>query len=319
MANATDPFDCLIIGAGPAGLTAATYLARYQRRIAVVDGGASRARWIPTSHNCPGFPLGIAGPELLAKLRLQAESFGVEIEHGNVLRLARTGSHFEASNDLRSWHASRVIIATGIVDKLPQLSDIEGAIAAGAVRLCAVCDGFEARDERIGVLGPIDSAIHHAAFLRTFSRRVTAIPSQPGPAGPDCAALARSARIRVTDAFERIEYHDGHCVVHTRDGQAHTFDTIYPVLGCEPRSGLASQLGARLDDNDEIVVDTHMMTSVEGAYAIGDIVSALNQIAVAMGHAAIAATAVHNGLARNFREQQPEDMQDFEPRTLAGS
>ena len=67
------PLDCLIIGAGPAGLTAATYLARFHRRSLVVDAGSSRARWIPTSHNCPGFPFGVAGPKLLEKLRAQAE------------------------------------------------------------------------------------------------------------------------------------------------------------------------------------------------------------------------------------------------------
>ena len=67
--SADDLLDVLVVGAGPAGLTAATYLARFHRRFVVVDAGKSRARWIPTSHNCPGFPFGVAGPELLAKLR----------------------------------------------------------------------------------------------------------------------------------------------------------------------------------------------------------------------------------------------------------
>ena len=79
------PFDVLVVGAGPAGLTAATYLARFHRRFAVVDAGMSRARWIPASHNCPGFPHGIGGGELLGRLREQAERYGARIESGRKL------------------------------------------------------------------------------------------------------------------------------------------------------------------------------------------------------------------------------------------
>lgn len=298
--------DCLIIGAGPAGLTAATYLARYHRRIAVIDAGASRARWIPTSHNCPGFPVGIGGPALLAKLRQQAETFGVEIENARIDRLVRDDGQFAAHAGERRWDARTVVLATGIVDKLPPMAGIEQAIAKGLVRLCAVCDGFEARDERIGVLGPVDSAIHHAAFLRTFSRSVTAIPYEPAEASQDCSGLAEKAGIDVLPPFASVESKGDECIVHTRDGGVHTFDTLYPVLGCEPRAGLAAALGAHLDDNGEIIVDARQMTSVEGLYATGDIVSALNQISVAVGHAAIAATAVHNRLPRNPRERHPQ-------------
>lgn len=305
MAHGADTMlDCLIIGAGPAGLTAATYLARYQRRIAVVDSGASRARWIPTSHNCPGFPFGISGLELLEKLRQQAGTYGVCIENARIDRLVREGDAFLAISGAGEWRARTVVLATGIVDKLPPMAGIEEAIARGVVRLCAVCDGFEARDERIAVLGPVDSAIRHAAFLRTFSRTVAAIPSAPAAPSPDSVRLAESAGIDLLPAFARLEGGVDSCVVHTSDGAAHTFETLYPVLGCEPRSGLAMALGARVDDIGEFVVDVHQMTSVEGLYAIGDIVSDLNQIAVAVGHAAVAATAVHKQLPRNPRERQ---------------
>ncbi len=297
--------DCLIVGAGPAGLTAATYLARYQRRIAVIDSGHSRARWIPTSHNCPGFPFGVAGPELLAKFRQHAESFGVSIERGRVATLAHGNGVFEVGDGTRTWRARQVLLATGIVDRMPDLVGLEAAIADGVVRLCAVCDAYEASDERIGVLGPVDVAIEHAAFLRTFSRSVTAIPVDAAAPSADCLALAQRLGIRVLAPLERLERQERLCVAHTQDGLQSGFDTLYPVMGCQPRSGLAAQVGARLDEHDEIIVDTHQMTSVDGLFAIGDIVSALNQIAVAVGHAAIAATAIHNRLPRNPREDQP--------------
>ena len=101
--------DCLVVGAGPAGLVAATYLARFRRRIAVVDAGASRARWIPTSHNCPGFPLGVSGTTLLARLREQAEEHGVVVTPGRIDWL------------LQRERADVVVLETGANDGLRAL------------------------------------------------------------------------------------------------------------------------------------------------------------------------------------------------------
>lgn len=94
-------------------------------------------------------------------------------------------------------------------------------------------------------------------------------------------------------------------MVETTEGE-HRFDTLYPALGSEVQSGLARAFDAEVDGNGELSVDAHMQTSVDGLYAIGDVVSGLNQISVAVGHAAIAATAVHNRLPTNWREQQPD-------------
>lgn len=299
----TDPHDCLIVGAGPAGLTAATYLARFHRRLVVVDAGKSRARWIPTSHNCPGFPFGIAGPALLDKLRAQACEYGVDITSGSVGRLERENGYFRATaEDGRSWAARYVILATGIVDQMPAMPDLEAAIARNVVRLCAVCDGYEASDERIAVFAPIEAAIRHALFLRTFSRKVAAVRSEPGEPSAESARAAREARIELLPPSLSLR-HDGRCCVFAfEDGSEQRFDTVYPLLGSNAQSQLAIALGAAVDDNDELRVDRDRQTSVEGLYAIGDVVSALNQISVAVGHAAVAATAIHNRLPRNFRE-----------------
>ena len=298
--------DVLVVGAGPAGLTAATYLARFHRRFVVVDAGKSRARWIPTSHNCPGFPHGIGGDALLDKLRAQAEGFGVSIEDGRIERLQRDDGGFIATAaDGRAWRARFVLLATGVVDVMPAMDGLEAGIAAHAVRLCAICDGYEATDERIGVLAPIDEAIRHAAFLRTFSQRVFAIPSEPGEASPDCLALARDAGVVVTAPATALRRGpDGGCELRTGDTRVQV-DTLYPVLSADAQSGLARRLGAAVDAGGELRVDGHQQTSVDGLYAIGDVVSGLNQISVAMGHAAIAATAIHNRLPRVLREAQP--------------
>jgi len=295
--------DCLVVGAGPAGLTAATYLARFHRDIVVVDAGRSRARWIPTSHNVPGFPRGVAGETLLQRLRAQAGEYGVDIREGCIARLQRDDDGFTATAaDGARWRARTVILASGIVDVMPAMPGLEDAIEQHVVRLCAVCDGYEASDERIAVYAPIDIAIGHALFLRTFSSRVSAVRSQPGDAAPELAAAAQAAGVALLPPSVSL-HHDGECCVFTfDDGSTQRFDTVYPVLGCDAQSQLATALGARSDDNGELRVDAHQQTSVDGLYAIGDVVSALNQISVAVGDAAIAATAIHNRLPRNFRE-----------------
>jgi thioredoxin reductase (NADPH) len=322
MASA-DLLDCLIVGAGPGGLVAATYLSRFHRRIAVVDAGASRARWIPTSHNCPGFPFGVAGPELLAKLRLQAEGYGARITRGRITTLERDGDRgpvgasapFAAADDRgRRYQARTVLLATGIVDRMPPFEGSpdapERAITAGALRLCAVCDGYEASDEAIAVYGPADEAIRHAVFLRTFSRRVAAVVSDAGQPSSECAAIAQNAGVEVLPAARALRYDgEGGCSIRFEGGESRRFDTVYPVLGGDAQSQLAIALGARVDDAGELIVDAKQQTSVDGLYAIGDVVSALNQISVAMGQAAIASSAIHQRLPHNFREDeasQPE-------------
>ena len=300
--------DCLIVGAGPAGLTAATYLARFRRDIVVVDAGKSRARWIPRSHNVPGFPLGVAGPTLLERLRTQAGEYGVDVVAGCIGRLEREGDGFIATaEDGARWRSRTVVLASGIVDVMPAMPGLEEAIERHAVRLCAVCDAYEASDERIAVYAPVDDAIGHALFLRTFSTRVAAVRSQPGTPSPERAEAARAAGIAVLPPAVSLR-HDGQCCVFAlEDGSVHRFDTVYPVLGGDAQSQLAASLGARLDDHRELIVDAHQQTSVDGLYAIGDVVSALNQISVAVGHAALAASDIHQRLPRNFREATAGD------------
>lgn len=288
--------DALIVGAGPAGLTAATYLARYRRDIVVVDAGRSRARWIPDSRNCPGFPHGIEGVSLLETLREQAARYEVPFVRGTVATLERHDDRFVATlDDGDTWRARAVVLATGIVDVLPPLDGVEDAVRDGVVRLCAICDGFETAGRRVAVYGPADRVVAHARFLRALCADVTVALPPDGrldAAARDEAAGADVAVLGAIDAMHR----DGDAVVLAAAGRRERFDALYPVLGSESGSALALALGAACDDNGELRVDAKLRTTVEGLYAIGDVVSAINQISVAFGHAAIAATTLHNAL-----------------------
>ena len=305
MAADADRLDCVIVGGGPAGLTAATYLARFRRRIVLADCGESRARHIPVSHNCPGFPFGVSGVDLLARMRRQAAQFGIEPVPARIDTLERDEGGFVASAGASRWRARTVLLASGIRDRLPRLDHLEQGIADGVVRICAICDGYEASDERIAVFGPPDRAVGHACFLRTFSRKVAVVLSEAGDIPADDRARAADFGIDVLPPPRALELvRDGGRVSACRaawDDGERRFDTIYPVLGAEPKGHLASALGARRDADGELIVDARMQTSIEGCYAAGDAVSAVNQIAVAVGHAAIASIAIHRRLSANPR------------------
>jgi thioredoxin reductase (NADPH) len=297
----SDVYDCLIIGAGPAGLTAATYLARYRRRILVVDAGQSRARWIPASHNCPGFPFGVAGNELLARFRAQAESHQVPIVRARAEELAREDDLFRATGNSQDWCARSVLLATGVVDRLPAVDGVEQAIAAGSLRLCAVCDGYEARDEAIGVYAPIEEGLGHAIFLRTFSANVHVLAAGRASPSAEQRARAEAAGVGVHAGVSDLRFSSGGCTAMLDDGDALQLDTVYPVLGSDPATQLAAPLEPATDGDGKLLVSDVMETSVPGLFAAGDVVSGLNQISVAVGHAAIAATAIHRRLPLNPR------------------
>jgi thioredoxin reductase (NADPH) len=292
--------DCLIIGGGPAGLTAATYLARFRRDIELIDSGASRAALIPLSHNCPGFPDGIGGPALLERLRAQAQRYGTPIRQGRVDALARRPQGgFDAVVAGHALAARTVMLATGVVDIEPELPQVEYAVRTGLVRHCPVCDAYEVIDHRIAVLGAGAHALREAVFLRHYTGDVTLLtlgrPAQLALAERAQLAAARIPIIENRIAAVSMEPRRRVALV-LDDGRALKFDTLYSALGTVNRSELALSLGAAVDAARAIVVDHHQQTTVPGLYAIGDIVSQLNQISVAVGHAAIAATAIHNRL-----------------------
>src|SRR5215210_6368902 len=164
---ADDKLDCLIIGAGPAGLTAAIYLARFRLSLRVVDEGRSRAGWIPCTRNVPGFPDGISGTELLERTRVQAEKYGAALTRGRVTRLDRVEGGFEAEWGEGSAAARTVLIATGVKNRRPDMDEElhEEALARGLIRYCPICDGYEVTDKKVGVIGSGANGIAEALFL----------------------------------------------------------------------------------------------------------------------------------------------------------
>lgn len=295
-----DVLDSLIVGGGPAGMTAAIYLARFRRRFELIDGGASRASWVPVSHNHAGFPDGINGNVLLERMAAQALRYGAAIRRGQVDAIAAApdgGFTVTIGGVTRTTRTS--LLATGVVDNEPDLPDLRNAVARGLIRYCPVCDGYEVIGRKVGVIGHGTSGLAEAIFVRTYSDDVTLLSVDASLTPTDeTRRRAAEAGIGLIEApiVAIAAEAEQTCAVTTQDGQLHRFDTVYSALGTRKRSSLARMIGATLTDEGAIVTSAHQQTSVKGLFAAGDVVRGLNQISVAMGEAAIAATAIHNTL-----------------------
>lgn len=294
-----DRLDAIVIGAGPAGLAAAIYLARFRRPVLVLHDGDSRAAWIPRSHNHPGFPGGIVGTDLLERTRRQAEAFGARIVEAQVIGLSVAGDGFQVSTADQTLLARSVILATGVVDRLPDLPGVEAAVRRSLVRICPICDGFEVTGQAVAVIGDGALGAREALFLTTYSDKVSLIHTGTAEALPDDerASLVK-AGIRLIEApiQEVVLDHERLTALAFTDQGRLEFDAVYTALGVDPRTDLAVQAGARRCDDGRLIVDDHQQTTVPGLYAAGDLVRGLNQISTAQGEAAIAATALHNRL-----------------------
>jgi thioredoxin reductase (NADPH) len=307
MGQAYDRADAVVIGAGPAGLTAALYLARYHRKVLVLHDGTSRALRCPETHNAPGFPDGVKGKDLIALMTRHAETYGAEIIEAGVTGIERDGKGFVVRTDDQAWPARAVILATGVsINQIEMPQDQhEQAIADGVLRYCPVCDGYEGTDRALGVIGCDSSGAAEALFLRQYSDRITLMPLDYPELTKDEQRQLDEAGIIITHgALDRLEPNDKTMVVHLETGGRVEVDVLYPALGMTPRSDIVRGLGVEINAAGCLGEETIFGSRVPGFFAAGDVVEGLDQISVASGHGAIAATKAHNWL----RDQDNETL-----------
>ena len=295
------PLDCLIIGGGPAGLTAAIYLARFHLDILVVDAGKSRAAWIPCTRNHAGYPEGISGVELLEKMREQAQKYGARIETARVTRVERDGEEFIAEYGSGPVRARTLLLATGVTNRRPPMDEElhDEALARGLIRYCPICDGYEVTDKRVGIIGSGQGGVAEAVFLRSYTADVTLIaPHSAHDVSAEDQKRLTDAGIETVDGpAEAVAAHGDCIVIDTAEGH-YSFDSVYFALGSDTHTQLAEMVGVDLAGEACVKVDSHQRTSVPGFYAAGDVVLGLDQISHAMGEGGVAATTIRNDLAK---------------------
>lgn len=291
--------DCIIVGGGPAGLTGALYLARFLRSVTVFDAQKGRAQMIPKTHNLSPFPDGISGRDLLGRMQSHAELYGAAIVNESVHSVEQQGEFFDVTTDRRIETARNVIFATGVFNHRPPLSsdDHDRGLARGMVRYCPVCDAYEIRDKRIAVLGSGTHGFDEARFIRDYSASVTLIPADGS------VAIAGDGIGVLPSPMKKLALSDTQVIVTMESEESRCFDTLYVALGTSAHTDVATRLGVQIAGGGCIVVDAKQRTNVTRVYAIGDVTDGLDQIAVAMGQGAVAATAIHNDLSgKMFRQ-----------------
>ncbi|KQY52312.1 NAD(P)/FAD-dependent oxidoreductase [Lysobacter sp. Root494] len=296
-----DRWDCLIVGAGPGGLSAALYMARFLRRVLVLHDDTSRTLRISKTHNVPGFPDGVAGPDLIARMAGHAVRFGAQVREAEVVSASRVENMFEVrTREGERISAPTLILATGLfMNQISLPRDVhEAAMRAGVVRYCPICDGFEHSGDRIAVVGCDEQGAKEALFLRRYSSDITLIPRAFDELDArERRDLEQAGITTVEHALDHLELHDNTMLVYLREQEMPlVFDVVYPALGTRQRTQFAQSLGVVLNDQGAVDARSPYGTSVAGLYCIGDIVDGLDQISVAMGHGAIAATKAHNYL-----------------------
>ena len=273
--------DVIIVGSGPAGLTAAVYTARANLNPLVIEGfpGAGGQLMLTTDvENYPGFPDGIMGPELMEKFRAQAARFGAEYLTANAERVDFSSAPFGVWAEGREFRARTVIISTGASARMLGLES-EARLLGHGLSTCATCDGFFFRGQEIAVVGGGDSALEEATFLTRFATKVNVIHRRDefraSKIMQDRALANDKINVvwnSVVDEILGAEKVGGLGLRDTVTGETSKLDVggVFVAIGHDPNTSLfVDQI--ELDANGYIVTRDGSRTSVEGVFACGDV------------------------------------------------
>lgn len=296
-------YDTLIIGSGPAGMTAALYAARSNLKVGIIEQGAPGGQMNNTSEieNYPGYDH-ISGPELSMKMYEPLEKFNIDNIYGIVQKVEDCGEMKRVITEDSTYEAKTIILATGAKYRLLGVSGEQEYMSRG-VSYCAVCDGAFFREQNLLVVGGGDSAVEEAIYLTQFAKSVTIIHRRDE---------LRAQKIIQDRAFSNSKIHfiwdsvvkeikgdetkvRGVLVENTKTGELseHAFAGIFIYVGMNPVSYMVEELGIT-DESGWVITDTDMTTSIPGVFAIGDVRKKnLRQIATAVGEGAIAGQGVY--------------------------
>jgi thioredoxin reductase (NADPH) len=311
--------NVIIIGSGPAGLTAALYTARANLKPLVIEGLEAGGQLMLTTlvENWPGFRAGIMGPELMAEMRAQAQHFGAELVHGIVSGVELASHPYIVRTTDEEYHSRSLVIATGASARLLGLPSERGLIGHG-VSTCATCDGYFFRGRPIAVVGGGDSAMEEAIFLTRFASHVTVVHRR---------ATLRASKIMQDKAFANpkisfewnAEVEDvldatkgevtGIVLRNNLTGERKTLvvDGVFVAIGHTPNTALfRGQL--EMDANGYIVTHAGTRTSLPGVFACGDVQDHVYRQAITAAGtgcmAAIDAEKYLEGLPQHLGEAQ---------------
>lgn len=290
--------EVVVVGGGPGGLVASVYLRRYKRDVVLVRNGTPRARWIPRIRNLVGYSDGLTGLELLDKLDDQAMRLKPRVIEGcAVVRRQKKG--FLVDVDGCEIEARKVILATGIVDKEPPLPNFEELKKKGVLGYCPICDGYDHSEDPVALLVGDRHGLEKIKFVAKFSPDLHLVLLNDVTLTPKYEKEVARLGIPVYRGLQGMEFSakPKGAWMHFKRRKPVWVRLAYVGLGVTVTDSAFRHLkGLRRTKEGYLLTSYHQETSIPGLYAIGDCVNALAQVSVAVGHAAIAATRVHNEL-----------------------
>lgn len=290
--------DVGVVGAGPAGLASALTLRRHRRSVIVFDGGPSRNYRARQVHGVLGLPR-ISGQELHRLGRKQVSEVGGQVVEARTDEVHRDGDGFRVCGaDGRAWRVERVVLATGVRDVYP---DIEGFFDfyGSSVFVCPHCDGYEVRGQPIALVAWSPSMLPFTLTLTQWTRDITIVTDgRASPLGYDEQRQLEGIGARViTKDVRRFEGEDGQLrALRFDDGTTLNVSAAFFSIEHQFQTTLAQGMGCRLQSGGCIEVDEHLRTSVDGVWAVGDVVGEEQLVPIASAHGVKAGVAIHRTL-----------------------
>jgi len=298
MTDSDSEYEVVVVGGGPAGLSTAIYTTRLGHDTAVVDRGGGRAAMMADTHNVIGITEDVSGNDLIATAKAQLEGYGTDLVRGFVDDVERLDDGtFRVAAGEDEYRAEAVILATGFSDERP---DPPLPRTGRGLHYCLHCDAYMFVDESVYVMGHGESAAHVAMIMLNFTDDVDLLLRGDDPTWSD--ETDRQLRAHPIDVVDEAVVgvdngEDGWLdSLEFADGSVREYKGGFAMYGSDYHTELFESLGCDLNDDGTVAVDDHGRTSVDGIFAVGDVVPGHNQIPVAMGQGAKAGIAAHYDL-----------------------
>lgn len=284
-------YDVIIVGAGPAGISASLYLKRAKKNVLIISKGYGSLEKVSEIENYYGLEENISGKELFDRGVKQAQKLGIEVVKDEVTGIVLE-NYFTVSTVNREYKAKKVILATGKSRKSPDIKGIKEYEGKG-VSYCAVCDAFFYKNKDVAVIGSGNYAIHEAMHLKPIVNSVTILTN-----GEPMVENRDGVEFDVNEEPIR-EFRGGHVIeeVEFENDQMQKINGVFVAIGIASSSDLARKIGA-IVNNENIQVNENMETTVDGLYACGDCTGGLLQINKAVYEGAKAALHIINSLKK---------------------
>jgi thioredoxin reductase (NADPH) len=312
--------EVIIVGGGMAGLSAAIYLGRAERDTLVIDSGKSMATWEPDVQNYLGFPDGIAGEELINRGRRQVARYDAMVVEDEIIAATKEQGVFVLEGKRRAYQARRLLMATGIYHIPPEIEGVADCLGH-SMFFCKDCDGYRIRGKEIGIYGWSNEAVEYALGMLFYSSSVFIVTGGKKIRWDEQhAGWIKEYELPVCQQKITSVGREG-CQVRSlnlEDGTELKCEALFTTRGDIYFNKLAKDLGAKVDEEGEVIVDLCLRTTIEGLYAAGCVTPANCQMIIAAGQGATAAQTINRDLfeeslathsLRRFRKAQLEDLE----------